>query len=178
MGAALATAAFGSARWARAHVAAMDVAAVPLPSFPATLPSALPGGPAAPEHLPTRPVTASAPLNATSLPTLREGATSLPSLREARALARMHPSSPAALDAWARAALRAGELREAHRATAAWALHDGTVEPRLVMAEVLDATGRRPEATALLTEWVESHPDAADARAALSRLSSDPVARR
>jgi eukaryotic-like serine/threonine-protein kinase len=170
MGAALATAAFGSARWARAHVPAMEAVAAPLPSFTANLPSllALPAGPAAPEHPPARPVTAAAPSSATSVP----------SLREARAFARMHPSSPAALDAWARAALRAGELREAHRATAAWALHDGTVEPRLVMAEVLDATGRRPEATALLTEWVESHPDAADARAALSRLSSDPVARR
>lgn len=46
------------------------------------------------------------------------------------------------------------------------------------MADVLDASGRRPEATALLTEWLEAHPDAADARAALSRLSSDAVARR
>ena len=84
----------------------------------------------------------------------------------------------AALDAWARAALAAGELREAHHAASAWALRDGTVEPRLVMADILDASGRRPEAAALLTEWVQAHPDAADARAALSRLSSDAVARR
>jgi hypothetical protein len=99
-------------------------------------------------------------------------------LREARALAHAHPSSPRALDAWARAALRAGELREAHRAASAWALHDGTVEPRLVMADVLDASGRRGEATALLAEWLESHPDAADARASLERLSNEPIARR
>ena len=81
------------------------------------------------------------------------------------------PAALRALDAWARAALRAGELREAHRAASAWASSDGTVEPRLVMADVLDASGRRPEATALLTEWLEAHPDApdaADARAALS----------
>ncbi len=101
-----------------------------------------------------------------------------PSLREARAAAHAHPSSPRALDAWARAALRAGELHEAHRATSAWALHDGTVEPRLVMAEVLDASGRRPEATALLTEWLESHPDEEGARASLARLSGDAIARR
>jgi hypothetical protein len=102
----------------------------------------------------------------------------VPTLREARAAAHAHPSSPRALEAWARSSFRAGELREAHRAAAAWALHDGTVEPRLVMAEVLDASGRRAEATALLTEWLESHPDAADARAALSHLSGDAIARR
>ena len=105
-------------------------------------------------------------------------ATAPPPLREARALARAHPSSPRALDVWARAALRAGELREAYRATSAWALHDGTVEPRLVMADVLDASGRRPEAMALLSEWLESHPDAVDAQTALSRLSGGALARR
>ena len=55
-------------------------------------------------------------------------------------------------------------------------MHDSSVEPRLVMAEVLDASSRRPEAAALLSDWLASHPDAADARAALARLSGDTVA--
>jgi hypothetical protein len=46
------------------------------------------------------------------------------------------------------------------------------------MADVLDASGRRPEAAALLTEWLESHPDAADVQAALTRLSGEAIARR
>ncbi len=93
-------------------------------------------------------------------------------LRDARAAAHAHPGSPRALEAWTRAAVRAGELREAHRAASAWSLHDGTVEPRLVMAEVLDASGRRAEAEALLEEWVEAHPDATEVRAELARMTS------
>jgi eukaryotic-like serine/threonine-protein kinase len=167
MGAAIAAAAVGSARWARVHAPALETA-VAAPTSPVSAPAlapleAEPGAPALPR---SPPIAAIPP------------AASTPSLREARARAHAHPSSPAALDAWARAALRAGELREAHRAVAAWVSRDGSVEPRLVMADVLDASGRRPEATALLTEWLEAHPDAADARAALSRLSSDAVARR
>jgi hypothetical protein len=46
------------------------------------------------------------------------------------------------------------------------------------MADVLDASGRRPEAVALLTEWLETHPDASDAQASLIKLSGDAVARR
>jgi hypothetical protein len=69
--------------------------------------------------------------------------------------------------------LHAGDLREARRAASAWALHDGTVEPRLVMSEILDASGRRSDARATLQEWLETHPDSADARAALTRLSGD-----
>ena len=76
------------------------------------------------------------------------------------------------LEAWTRAAVRAGDLREAHRAASAWALHDGTAEPRLAMADILDATGRRAEATALLQEWIEAHPDATDVRAELVRVES------
>jgi hypothetical protein len=123
----------------------------------------------APDRLPTK----QASVSAASLT-----ATSTPSLREARAQAHAHPGSPAALDAWARAALRAGDLREAHRAASAWTSRDGTVEPRLVMAEILDASGHRQEATALLTEWLQAHPDAQEARAALTRLTNEPVARR
>jgi serine/threonine protein kinase len=163
MGAALATAAVGSAQWARAHEAPVDVAMAALVT---TSPAA-----AQPASLASAATVAAAPAASAAVP-------SAPlSLRDARVGAHAHPSSPRALEAWAVAALRAGELREAHRAASAWALHDGTVEPRLVMADVLDASGRRPEATALLTEWLETHPDAADARASLSRLS-EAVARR
>jgi hypothetical protein len=73
--------------------------------------------------------------------------------------------------------MRAGDLREAHRAASAWVLHDGTAEPRMVMAEVLEASGRRPEATALLQEWIEGHPDAADVRAELVRIEGGGGAR-
>jgi hypothetical protein len=134
------------------------------------LPAAIAAAEAAPDRSLRQPASVSAaPAGAPAAP---------PSLREARAHAHAHPGSAAALDAWARAALRAGDLREAHRAASAWTSRDGTVEPRLVMAEILDASGRRQEATALLTEWLEGHPDALDARAALTRLATDPVARR
>jgi predicted Zn-dependent protease len=95
------------------------------------------------------------------------------SLRDARAAARLHPGDPRALETWARTALRDGDLRAARRAATAWSLHDGTVEPRLVMAEIL-ATGAHPtEARAVLQEWLDVHPDSGDARAALARLSGE-----
>jgi Flp pilus assembly protein TadD len=116
------------------------------------------------------PATATAPAPAVlAAPTLASPSLTL---RDARAAARARPSDPRALDTWAHAALRAGDLREARRAASAWALHDGTVEPRLLMAEVLDASGRRVDAKAVLAEWLETHPDASEARAALARLAS------
>ena len=173
MGAALTAAAVGSARWARDHAPALEATApAVLPAIPSAsvLPAAIAAAEAAPDRSLRQPASVSAaPAGAPAAP---------PSLREARAHAHAHPGSLAALDAWARAALRAGDLREAHRAASAWTSRDGTVEPRLVMAEILDASGRRQEATALLTEWLEGHPDALDARAALTRLATDPVARR
>ena len=177
MGAALMAAAVGSARWARDHAPALEAAA------PASLGGALPAAAmpalAATDATPRAPEAAPARLGLGRVPSVAApAAISVPSLREARARAHAHPGSVPALDAWARAALAAGELREAHRATSAWVSKDAALEPRLVMADVLDASGRRPEAEALLTEWLESHPDAADARAALSRLSGDAVARR
>jgi hypothetical protein len=60
---------------------------------------------------------------------------------------------------------------------AAWALHDGTVEPRLLEADVLDASGRRADARAVLQGWLELHPDALGARAELARLSGEGVTR-
>jgi hypothetical protein len=175
MGAALTAAAVVSGRWAHDHAPALEAAAPPVSLVVAAAP-AKPASEAA--ALPTD-ATEGRPLPRPAGPSIAVPApTSLPSLREARARAHAHPASLAALDAWARAALRAGELREAHRATSAWESRDSTVEPRLVMADVLDASGRPAEAVALLTEWLETHPDAADARAALSRLSGDAVARR
>ncbi len=176
MSGAIVAAAIGSARWARGHAPALETAA----ATPVSAPSALSAA-ALPEFESPPPATerASRPQPGASIPA--QAPTSTPSLRDARARAHAHPGNPAALEAWARAALRAGELREAHRAAMAWASRDSTVEPRLVMADVLDGSGRRPEATALLTEWLEVHPDApdaGDARAALARLSSDAVARR
>jgi hypothetical protein len=92
-------------------------------------------------------------------------------------MARAHPGDSRVLAAWARAGLHAGELRESRRAASAWLLRDGTVEPRLFMAEVLEASGRRSEARTTLQEWLETHPDSADARAALVRLSGEPTPR-
>jgi serine/threonine-protein kinase len=173
MAAALTAAAVGSARWARDHAPTLETTATTAPpgiAAASSLPAAVVAIETAPDRsLPKQASVSAAPALAT---------TSTPSLREARARAHAHPGSAAALDAWARAALRAGELREAHRAANAWTSRDGTVEPRLVMAEILDASGRRQEATALLTEWLQSHPDAQEARAALTRLTSEPVARR
>jgi eukaryotic-like serine/threonine-protein kinase len=173
MGAALTAAAVGSARWARDHAPALEATApAVLPAIPpaSVLPAAVAVAEAAPDRSLRQPASVS--------PAAAGAPAAPPSLREARAHAHAHPGSAAALDAWARAALRAGDLREAHRAASAWTSRDGTVEPRLLMAEILDASGRRQEATALLTEWLEAHPDALDARAALTRLAADPVARR
>jgi thioredoxin-like negative regulator of GroEL len=82
-------------------------------------------------------------------------------------------SDPAALRSWAWAARRAGEMREARRAANAWALHDGTAEPRIFLAEVLDNVGRRSEARNVLDEWLEQHPDSLEARKALLRITGD-----
>ena len=56
-------------------------------------------------------------------------------LWEARAFGKAHLSEPRALRAWATAAYRAGELREARRASELWALRDGSAEPRLFLAK-------------------------------------------
>jgi hypothetical protein len=55
-------------------------------------------------------------------------------------------------------------------------LRDGTVEPRLCMAAVLDASGKRGEARTILAEWLEQHPESGEARLELARLTSgDPA---
>jgi serine/threonine protein kinase len=78
---------------------------------------------------------------------LATAAASSPSLREARTAAKVRSGDPKVLEAWAHAALRSGDLRDARRATMA------------------------------LGEWLESHPDAADVRAELARLSGENGAR-
>lgn len=95
-------------------------------------------------------------------------------LADARANAREHSSDPKALKAWATAAMNAGETREARRAAEAWAVHDGSAEPRLFLAAALDAAGRRREARGALEEWLSNHPDSVEAKRMLSRLGSNP----
>ena len=155
-----------SGRWARLNAHTFDPAP-PMVAAAVTAPPALPpASPMVPAATASAvPSTAPAPMAALVIP-------SVP-LREARVAARTHPSDPRALETWARAALRAGDLREARRAASAWALHDGTIEPRLLSAEILDAGGHRADARLLLQEWVETHPDSVDARSALARLSPD-----
>jgi serine/threonine protein kinase len=132
--------------------------------------------------LPPAPAATSTQAALTASPTPPIAATAAPAppdapLADARAAARAHPGDSRMLATWARAGLHAGELREARRAASAWLLRDGTVEPRVFMAEVLDASGRRGEARSVLQEWLETHPDSADARAALAHLSGEPAPR-
>jgi tetratricopeptide (TPR) repeat protein len=95
-------------------------------------------------------------------------------LLDARATAREYSTDPAALKAWATAAMRAGETREARRAAETWAVHDNTVEPRLFLANALEQAGRKREARAVLDEWLQNHPDSAEAKRTLSRLGAAP----
>ncbi len=94
-------------------------------------------------------------------------------LSDFRANAKQHMSDPSALRTWAWAAFRAGEFREARRAANAWSLHDGTAEPRVFLATVLETSGHRAEAKAVLDEWLQIHPDSPEAKRALARLGGD-----
>jgi hypothetical protein len=95
-------------------------------------------------------------------------------LAEARLAARDHATDARALRGWATAAMQAGETREARRAAEAWAIYDGSAEPRLFLAGALEAGGRRREARAVLEEWLVNHPDSAEAKRMLARLGSSP----
>jgi hypothetical protein len=158
----LGSAAYGT-QFARSHAGALANAA-PAPPVPAVF---LPPSPAA---TPATPPPVATPIVVAAMPS-PVPATGLPPLREARAIAKARSGDPSALERWARSAFHAGELREARRAASAWALRDGTVEPRIFMAQVLDASGRHAEAATTLSEWLESHPDSTDARVELARLS-------
>jgi eukaryotic-like serine/threonine-protein kinase len=158
-------AALGAAHWARTDARVVDAALVLPPPAPAPVP--VPVVVQSPAPLATAATAAAAaPAPTPNVP-----------LRDARAAARARSDDPKALENWTRAALRAGELREARRAAAAWTLHDGTVEPRLVSAEILDASGRHTEARTVLQEWLESHPDSSDARDALAHLTGEMAPR-
>ncbi len=93
-----------------------------------------------------------------------------PRLDHARTEAKARPSDARAQRAWAAAAFRSGQFREARRAADTWALHDTSPEPRLFLAQVLDASGHRADARAVLEEVLELYPDSADARRMHARL--------
>jgi serine/threonine-protein kinase len=166
-GACMLGAAGASAAWSRAHASAIAPGPVVLAAAPTPVATPVPVVPTSTSTSTPTPTPTSA-----STPTPTPPATPVP-LREARAAARAHPGDPRALELWARSALRAGDFREARRAAAAWSLHDGTVEPRLAMADILEASGRRADARAVLQEWLETHPDSADARASLAHLAGE-----
>ncbi len=160
-----------SSRWGRIEAASLDR----LRSAEAQ-PTAVGTASAAPSASRSGPLTASSSSSepaSDSSPVSSEVA----SLREAKAAVRTHPSDPRVLEGWARAALHAGDLREARRAANAWALRDGRLEPRLWIARVLEASGRGSEARDVMAEWLESHPDSETARLEFERLSVDPGAR-
>jgi serine/threonine protein kinase len=85
-------------------------------------------------------------------------------LIEARAAAKEEMSDSRVLRTWTLAAFRAGELREARRAAEAWGLKDSGPEPRIVLAEVLEASGKRGDARTLLEQVLELHPDSMEAK--------------
>jgi hypothetical protein len=142
--------------------------------------AAAPPAPAKPAPEPPAPVVAAneappAGAHASSaVPVPTKGRADLIELATARDAAKDHPSDAHALKAWALAAQRAGALREARHAGEAWALRDDGTEPRVFLASVLDATGHRGDAKALLAEYLELHPDAGDARRMQARLGDAP----
>ncbi len=93
-------------------------------------------------------------------------------LAQARLAAQREPTDPAALRAWANAAVAAGEFREARRAAETWALHDPSEEPRLVLARALDESGRKRDAKSVLESWLQAHPGSSASKRLLARLSA------
>jgi serine/threonine-protein kinase len=142
-----------------APAASPVVAPVPTPALP--VPVAAPAPAAVAVSGPPAPVPAAA---APPTPHPTSGRADLAELADARTAAADHPADKHALKTWATAASRAGAMREARRAGEAWALKDDGVEPRLFLASVLDATGHRGDAKAILEQWVALHPDSSEAR--------------
>jgi len=152
-----------------------DVAAAVAPSAP-ELPSAIPTTPD------PAPLAMQAPF-VTPSATQTENAEATPSgdkpkdraherLESARVAARQKPGDPRALRAWTMAAMRAGELRDARRAVDTWILHDSSPEPRVVLASVLESSGKHQEARAVLEEILETHPDNEAARRLHAKLGA------
>ncbi len=90
----------------------------------------------------------------------------------ARQEALAQPSDIGRLKAWADAARKASEFREARRAANAWILRDGTIEPRIFLAEVMADSGRRADAKAVLEEVLERFPESKEARDMHARLGA------
>ncbi|MFO0662563.1 MAG: protein kinase [Polyangiaceae bacterium] len=133
----------------------------------------------APAPVPALPVaSAAAPVDAAPTPsvaansgvTVAESPTKTLSLEAAREMARAKPRDPKALRAWTRAALRSKEYGEAKEAAELWLARDGSAEPRIVLANVLERGGKRAEAKALLELYVKKHPQSSEAKRALARL--------
>ena len=127
--------------------------------------------PAAPEpHPPAVLASLDPPSHAGKGPGPTPDRADLVELADARDAAKDRPSDRRALKTWATAALRAGAMREARRAGEAWALKDDGVEPRLFLASVLEATGHRSEAKAILAQWIDLHPDSPEAKKVQAHL--------
>jgi serine/threonine-protein kinase len=143
-------------------------AALPVPvvdSAPAPLPAPPPQTTLAAAPTPSPPSVA-----VSSLPVAAKEKDKDNRLESLRAAAHTHPSDPRKLKAWAQAARAAGELKEARHAADAWALHDGTPEPKIFLAQLLDQMGHRGEAQAVLEEILEKYPDSSDARRLHAKL--------
>jgi hypothetical protein len=93
-------------------------------------------------------------------------------LAQAREAAKEHMSDAHALKAWTLAAYEAGRMREARHAAEAWALHDDTPEPRILLARVLEGSGHRADAQAVLEEVLQTHPDSNEARRLHAKLGA------
>ena len=91
-------------------------------------------------------------------------------LDEARAFAKSHGKDAHAQKAWATAAAKAGDLAEAKRAGDAWAKDDASGDPRIFLANVLNAGGHREAARTILQNWLDDHPEATDARKLYAQL--------
>jgi len=98
------------------------------------------------------------------------------SLAEARNAAKETPGSAKALKAWAIAAKEAHSPKEARRAAEAWALHDKGVEPRIFLADLMESSGKKNDARAVLEEWLAFHPDSKEAKRALGKMGGPSTA--
>jgi hypothetical protein len=94
-------------------------------------------------------------------------------LEQKRREADASPQDPQALKAWAKAAYQARDSKEARRAGRAWAAHDGSPEPRIFLATVLESSGRRTEAKSVLDEYLAKHPDSAEVKRMRARLGGE-----
>jgi serine/threonine protein kinase len=141
-------------------------------ALPAVVPSAPDPSPQAMQAPFVTPANAAEAQASGEKPKTREREREHDHLEQARAQAQKHPSDARALRAWANAAVRAGDYRDARRAVDTWILHDSSPEPRVALANVLEQSGKRIEARAVLEEILETHPDNDAARRLHAKLGS------